>query len=244
MRKPAVDIRQFRFSALNSPQFSHLKLLLGWAGYFVLYFLTENLIPLEKCHVIYCRLDDFIPFCEWFILPYVFWYLLVVGSLGYFAFFDVDGFKKLQTYIIITQIVAMAIYIAFPNCQNLRPHTFQGDNFLIDCIKFLYAFDTNTGVCPSLHCAYSLGIASVWLKTKDASKLWKAFVVFAVILICLSTMFIKQHSAVDFFAALPVCLLAEILVFHVFYKKKRFDICESYATAADAQFPEKQTDTK
>ena len=220
MRKPVVDYRKFRLSKLNTPEFSHLKLLLGWVGYFALYFLTENLIPAEKCHPIHCGLDDMIPFCEWFLLPYVFWYALIVFSLGYFALYDVDSFKKLQTFIIITQVVAMAVYILYPNCQNLRPDEFSRDNFLTDCIGFLYALDTNTGVCPSLHCAYSIGIASVWLKAKDVSKIWKAFVVIAVILICLSTMFIKQHSAVDFFAALPVCLLAEILVFKVFYKKK------------------------
>lgn len=220
MRKPVVDYRQFRFSKLNDPQFSHLKLLLGWVGYFILYFLTENLIPIEKCHIIHCSLDDVIPFCEWFLIPYVFWYVLIVFSLGYFALYNVDSFKKLQTFIIITQIVAMAIYILYPNCQNLRPTEFPRENFLTDCISCLYAFDTNTGVCPSLHCAYSIGIASVWLKTENVSKLWKAFVVAAVILICLSTMFIKQHSAVDFVVALPVCLLAEILVFKVFYKKK------------------------
>ena len=220
MRKPVVDYRKFRLKKLNTPEFSHLKLLLGWVGYFALYFLTENLIPAEKCHPIHCGLDDIIPFCEWFLLPYVFWYALIVFSLGFFALYDVDSFKKLQTFIIITQVVAMAVYILYPNCQNLRPDEFSRDNFLTDCIGFLYAFDTNTGVCPSLHCAYSIGIASVWLKAKDVSKIWKAFVVVAVILICLSTMFIKQHSAVDFFAALPVCLLAEILVFKVFYKKK------------------------
>lgn len=38
MRKPQVDYRQFRFSKLNTPQFSHLKLLLGWVGYFNLSF--------------------------------------------------------------------------------------------------------------------------------------------------------------------------------------------------------------
>ena len=220
MRKPQVDYRQFRFSKLNTPQFSHLKLRLGWVGFFILYFLTENLIPVEKCHVIHCGLDDINPFCEWFLLPYVFWYALIVFSLGYFALYDVDSFKKLLTFIIITQICAMVVYILYPNCQNLRPAEFPRDKFLTDCIGFLYAFDTNTGVCPSLHCAYSIGIASVWLKAKDVSWIWKAFVVIAVILICLSTMFIKQHSAVDFFAALPVCLLAEILVFKVFYKKK------------------------
>ena len=220
MRRPVVDYRAFRLSKLNTPTFSHLKLLLGWVGYFALYFLTENLIPIEKCHVIHCALDDIIPFCEWFILPYVGWYALVVFSLGWFLLYDVDSFKKLQTYIIITQVVAMAVYILYPSCQNLRPAEFPRENLLTDCIAFLYAFDTNTGVCPSLHCAYSIGIASVWLRRKDTAKVWKVFVVLAVILICLSTMFIKQHSAVDFFAALPVCLLAEILVFSVLYKKK------------------------
>ena len=107
----------------------------------------------------------------------------------------------------------MAIYIMFPNRQDLRPAEFPRDNFLTRCIGLLYSLDTNTGVCPSLHVAYSIGIASVWVKQKDVSMLWKAFVVVAVILICLSTMFIKQHSAVDFFVAIPVCLLAEGIVY-------------------------------
>lgn len=221
MRKPVVDYREFRLSKINEPRFAHLKLLLGWIGYFILFFLTENLIPVESCHVIHGKLDDIIPFHEAFLIPYVFWYLLIVISLLYFLLYDVKSFKQLQSYIIITQVCAMAIYIIYPSCQNLRPTEFPRDNFLTDCIKLLYAYDTNTGVCPSLHCAYSLGIASVWLKSKDASKLWKAFVVFAVAMICASTTFIKQHSAVDFFAALPVCLLAEILVFKVFFPNKK-----------------------
>ena len=47
MRTPVVDYRSFRLSRLNEPQFSHLKLLAGWAVYFALFFLTENLIPPE-----------------------------------------------------------------------------------------------------------------------------------------------------------------------------------------------------
>lgn len=222
MKKPTVNYREFRFSKLNTPEFSHLKLLLGWVVYFALYFLTENLIPIEKCHVIHSPLDDIIPFCEGFLIPYVFWYLLIVFSLLYFALYNVDSFKKLQTYIMVTQAVAMIIYIVYPSCQNLRPAEFPRDNFLTDCIGFLYAFDTNTGVLPSLHCAYSIGIASVWLKEKNVSWIWKGFIVIAVILICLSTMFIKQHSALDFFAAIPVCILAEILVFKVFYKTRGY----------------------
>ena len=224
MKEPVVNYRAFRLSRINEPQFAHLKLLLGWVGYFALYFLTENLIPADNCYPVHCALDDLIPFCEVFLIPYVFWYLLIIISLGYFLLYNVDSFKRLQTFIIVTQIAAMAVYIIFPNRQDLRPTEFARDNFLTRCIAILYRFDTNTGVCPSLHVAYSLGIASVWLKEKGVNILWKFFVVVAVILICLSTMFIKQHSAVDFFAALPVCLLAEVIVYGKDYWKPRLKL--------------------
>ena len=213
MKQPVVDYREFRLSKLNEPEFAHLKLLLGWVAYFVLYFLTENLIPADQCHPVHCRLDDLIPFCEYFVIPYVGWYLLIVVSLGYFLLYNIENFKRLQTYIIITQAVAMVIYILYPTRQDLRPETFRNTNIFTWIIGLLYRFDTNTGVCPSLHVAYSIGIASTWLRDRSASVVWKVFVTVFVIFVCLSTMFIKQHSAIDVFAAIPVCLLAEYLVF-------------------------------
>ena len=47
MKQPVVDYRKFRFSKLNDPEFSHLKLLAGWLVYFLFYFLTENFIPYD-----------------------------------------------------------------------------------------------------------------------------------------------------------------------------------------------------
>ena len=220
MKKPVVDYRQFRLSKLNDPQFAHLKLLLGWVVYFLFYFLTENFIPVENCHVIHSALDDRIPFNEFFFIPYCFWYLLIVISLVYFALYDVENFKNLQIFIIITQVVAMTVYILYPSVQNLRPTGFARDNFFTWLANIIYTFDTPTGVCPSLHVAYSLGIGSCWLKEKSASKLWKGFVVFSVILISLSTAVVKQHSVIDIAAALPVGLLAEILVFGKYWKNK------------------------
>lgn len=219
MKKPVVDYREFRLSKLNDPKFFHLKLLFGWVAYFVLYFLTENLIPAEKCHPVHCLLDDIVPFCEVFVIPYVGWYLLIVASLLYFALYNIQNFKRLQTYIIITQAIAMVIYILYPSRQDLRPEVFPRENVFTGIIGLLYTFDTNTGVCPSLHVAYSIGIASTWLREPTASRLWKILAVILAVLISLSTAFIKQHSVVDIFAALPVCLLAEWLVF--FRPKKR-----------------------
>ena len=221
MRKPVVDYRTLRLSNITSPQFRHLFLLLGWVGYFILYFLTENLIPAEDCHPVWCKLDDIIPFNELFVIPYVGWYVLIVVSLGYFLLYNVENFKGLQTYIIITQAVAMVVYIVWPSRQDLRPAEFPRENVLTWIMGIIYGADTNTGVCPSLHVAYSLGIASAWLKEKSAAWYVKLIVVVFVILVCLSIAFTKQHSVVDIFAALPVCLLAEILAFGKYYKNKR-----------------------
>ena len=218
MRTPAIDYRKLRLSNINTPEYRHLFLLLGWVGYFILYALTENLIPAEKCYPVHCALDDMVPFCEWFVIPYVSWYLLIVGSLLYFLLYNVDGFKKIQTYIIITQIIAMTVYIVFPTRQDLRPEVFPRENILTQLLGFIYSVDTNTGVCPSLHVGYSLGIASTWLREKSVSKKTRIFITLWCALICISVAFVKQHSVVDIFAAIPMCLFAEWCVF--FRKRK------------------------
>ena len=46
--------------------------------------------------------------------------------------------------------------------------------------------------------------------------------VVAVFFICISVAFVKQHSVVDIYAALPVGLLAEILVYGKSYWKPKF----------------------
>jgi hypothetical protein len=213
MRKPVVDYRQFSFKKLREPQFSHLLFLLGWVIYFALYFLTENLIPVEKCYPVHSPLDDIIPYNEFFIIPYVGWYGLIVVSLIYFALYNPDNFKNMSKFIFTTQMVAMAIYIIFPTRQDLRPEFFVRDNIFTDITKLLYTFDTNTGVCPSLHVAYSVGIASTWLKEKPASKWSKIIVTVFCFFVCISVAFVKQHSVVDIYAAIPLCLLAEWIAF-------------------------------
>ncbi len=213
MKKPVVDYRTFRLSKINQPEFRHLLFLLGWVGYFALYFLTENLIPHSRCYPVHSKLDDIIPFCEIFVIPYVGWYLLIVGSLLYFALYNPDNFKNMMKFIIVTQVIAMAIYIIFPNRQDLRPAEFPRDNIFTDIVGLLYTFDTSTCVCPSLHVAYSIGIASTWLKERSASPWGKTLITVFCFLVCISVAFVKQHSVVDIYAAIPVCLLAEWIAF-------------------------------
>ena len=218
-RKP-VSYRDLSLRTIREKRYSHLFLLLGWVGYFLLYTLTENLIPPEKCHVIHCALDEAIPFCEGFRIFYVSWYVLIVLSLLYFLRWDVPSFRKLQIFIMITQAVAMLIYILWPSRQDLRPEVFPRQNFLTWVMGIIYGFDTNTGVCPSLHVAYSIGIASVWLRQKEVRPVWRGLIALLCALISISTAFVKQHSVLDILAALPLGLLAEVLVYGRWWKER------------------------
>ena len=221
MKKQRVDYSGFSLRRLNEPRFSHIKLLAGWIAYFALYFLTENLIPLEKCHVIHGFLDDVIPFREGFVIFYVGWYLLVFGALTYTFFYDVENFKKVQVYIMITQALAMLCYILYPSVQDLRPAVFPRQNIFTWLLGIIYAFDTPSGVCPSLHVAYSIGILSVGLKDKELPAWFKAALTVFVVMVCLAVCFVKQHSTIDVLVALPVCMIAELAVYGKDYWKPR-----------------------
>ena len=212
-KKKPVDYSGFSLRRLNEPRFSHVKLLGGWIFYFIMYFITENLIPREACHVIHCALDDMIPFNEFFLIFYVGWYALVFGALAYTFFYDVPNFRKLQIFIIVTQVIAMTCYVLYPSRQDMRPEVFERENVLTALMAFIYSFDTSTGVCPSLHVGYSLGILSVALKDRELGAGWKALLSFVVLMICLAVCFVKQHSALDVFWALPMCLVAEIITY-------------------------------
>ena len=213
MNKKRVDYSGFSLRRINEPQFSHLKLLGGWIVYFILYYLTENFIPIEKCHPIHCKLYDLIPFNEYFLFFYCGWFILVFGTLIYTLLTDVETFKKVQIYIMCTQAIAMFCYIVYPNRQDLRPEVFPRQNILTDLMRFIYSFDTSTGVCPSLHVGYSIAILSVAWKDPSLKRIWKILLFIFVVMICISVCFVKQHSAVDVFAGLIMCLFIEAVLY-------------------------------
>ena len=209
--------KDFDLTKINENKYSHIKLLWGWVFYFIAFYLTENYIPVEKCHVIHCRFDDMIPFNEYFVIFYCLFYFAVFGSLLYFFFYDVRSFKKLQVYLITTQVIAMLIYVVYPSVQIGRPDQL-ADTFLCNVIAYIYSIDTPTGVCPSLHVAYSLGLASIWRKKKKTSIIIKTLIIICTFLIAISVVFVKQHSIIDVIAAIPLCLLAEYITYKRYHK--------------------------
>ena len=203
-----VDYRKLRPSNITSPEFRHLLLLLYWPIYGLTFLILERGLTLNY-HPVEAALDAKIPFCEYFVPAYYFWFVFLIGMHFYTAFFDVPAFKKMMYFIMITYTITSVIYIIYPTKQELRPTEFAGDNIFVTVINGLYNFDTNTNVCPSLHVIGSFAVLfTSWHCERFKTFWWQLGFISATVLICLSTVFLKQHSVIDIWTALAVCALA------------------------------------
>lgn len=186
-------------------------------GLFALYLLLYLpwFIYLEKTvttnfYVIHSPLDDIIPFCEWFIIPYYIWFLYVATACIYFFFNSRSEFIKMAIFLCVGMSICLFICTIFPNGLELRPQTFERDNLLIDLIKGLYLTDTPTNVFPSIHVYNSIGVQIAVSKSNcfKNKKIVNGISLVICISICLSTVFLKQHSVIDVCGA---CILAFVM---------------------------------
>lgn len=193
-------------------------LLLGFVVLNIWYFAVQQwLTPIVMIHV---PLDDLIPFCEWFVIPYVVWYAYVFLAVVYFFFKDRESLLRLGGMIVAGMGVCLTIYTLCPNGIDFRPETFPRDNILTDLVGVLYQRDRPENVFPSIHVLNAL---AVHLAVRESAVLrpyrWVKWTSFGtMILICLSTVFIKQHSVLDIFGGAILCLA---LYPAIFRRKKR-----------------------
>lgn len=214
LARPVRDYRQLRLSNLGSSEFEHLKLLIFWPIFGILFFSAERLYKPDSYIEMYCPLDDYIPFEEIFVIPYLFWFVYIIGMHLFTLLYDIEAFEDMMKLFIITNAIVIITYIVFPNVQYLRPTEFERDNFLTRFMADFYQFDTNTNVCPSLHVVDSLVI---WFTSLNCSAFkttgWRIAFGSSAFLICISTVFLKQHSVIDIFAAIPLCIAAYFIVY-------------------------------
>ncbi len=214
-----IDYRKFRFSKLNG-EFAYLKLLLFWPAYGAAFLFVERFYNPAQWHRIYCPLDDLIPFNELFLIPYMLWFVYLIGAVGYTLLFNEKAFRRMMYFIIFTYTLTIIFYFLYPNCQELRPVTFERDNILTRFIAGFYEFDTNTNVCPSIHVAGSVAAMLAGFDTSRFSKtVWKVVSAIMCFFISISTVFMKQHSVIDVIAAVVLCAVGYVVCYRLIPEK-------------------------
>ena len=171
-------------------------------GYILLYlpyfFWLESVIT-DNYKIMHVALDDVIPFSEYFIVPYMIWFFYVSGAVLYFFFTDKQDYFRLCTFLFIGMTISMMICTFYPNGTDLRVEVDPNKNVFCYLVQMIHNSDTPANVFPSIHVYNSLGVhISVMNSERLRNHKWvrrSSFII--MVAICMSTVFLKQHSVVD-----------------------------------------------
>lgn len=160
-------------------------------------------------YLIHSPLDNYIPFVEYFIVPYLLWFVFIFVTALYFFLTSRTDFYRLAAFLCIGMTLFLVICTVFPNGLHLRPDTFVRDNIFTDLVQILYKTDTPTNVLPSIHVFNSIGavIAISHSYSLKKHKYIRYLAYGLAFLIILSTVFLKQHSVTDVVAAFAMACI-------------------------------------
>ena len=189
--------------------------------YGILYLLAFQYVEHRtvRPHIIHMKVDDYIPFCEYFIIPYYLWFIFIAGTVFYFAFINKN--KKEYWQLVLSLGIGMTLFIIisliFPNGQELRP-SLSGDGIFIEMVRYLYKIDTPTNVFPSIHVFNTIACCIAVFRHRGFH--FKRLVPTATgilgTLIVLSTIFLKQHTLLDVAGA----IVLNVFCYQLLYKPK------------------------
>lgn len=215
-----MNTKKVRKRSFQFPPFGEIliRALVIWA-YSVFYIRAFTWLEQRKVaeyHIIEMKADHLIPFCEYFIIPYLLWFAYIAVTITIFAFLNRKDFVRLCLMLGIGMTVFLTISYFIPNMQPLRPHVFPRDNIFTDLVKTLYATDTNTNVLPSIHVYNSIVAATAICKAKQLEKFRGLRIGSNIlcVLIVLSTMFLKQHSVYDVLTGIAMATALYWLIYY------------------------------
>ena len=177
-------------------KYRHALWFLLFGALSVFYFVSQHLGL--RYHVVHLPLDDWLPFWPGFIVFYVLWYFYVPGCMLWACFRARDVFYRQVAALFSGAFVCAAVFVLYPTCVDFRPSA-AGPGLARALCRLIYANDAPVNVFPSLHCYEALAVHLGAFGAGRGRKMpvRRALSAALVTLICLSTVFVKQHSVAD-----------------------------------------------
>lgn len=171
-------------------------------SYFILYMMWFEYLELtvtNNYHIMHVELDNLIPFCEYFIIPYAFWPIYIIATLVFFYYNDKKDFFRFCMFLSIGMSLSLLVCTIFHNGTDFRPTIDSTKNWAAYLVSRLYYIDSNTNVFPSIHVLNAIGthIAIIHSKTLGKKLYMHVSSFIIMLLICISTLCLKQHSVLD-----------------------------------------------
>lgn len=150
------------------------------------------------------------PYIPWTI--YIYWGCFLFWVINYLlsTIYDQgDGYRFVLSHF-IGEAICFLIFIALPTTMKRADTTAINSlaNFLV---QLTYRFDEANNLFPSIHCFVSwlcfIGVRN----NKDIPRWYQFLSLVMAIMVCISTLTVKQHVIMDVFAGIAVAEIAYLL---------------------------------
>lgn len=193
------------------PLIIYMAVYLGWFAW------LENRSR-RNYTLIHVSADDYIPFCEVFVIPYFLWFAYVAAVVLFLFLKNKQEFCKACIFLFTGMTIFLVVSTLWPNGHHLRPAVMPRDNVFTQAIALLWKIDTPTNLWPSIHVYNSMGahfavMRSAEFRNRKGIRIASGILALSIIL---STMLIKQHSVFDVTTAIILGTVMYVLV----YKKE------------------------
>ena len=196
-------------------RYKHAIPLIIYAAIYCVWFAWLERTVVHPDTIIHMKIDDMIPFCELFVIPYFLWFGYVSIVVLYCFFKNKQEYYKTCVFLFTGMTAFLVISTLWPNGHHLRPYIMPRDNIFSSLVAHLYNMDTPTNLWPSIHVYNSIGAHLAVVHSQKLAKN-KAILSGSFILcvsMVLSTVFIKQHSMFDVLTAFVMAATMYVVVY-------------------------------
>ena len=191
------------------PTYSRIPLMavicINCLTYFASRLITRGFVH----HVFSLPIDDAIPFVPAFSVIYVLAYIQWAIGFILIARESRDFCYRVLSGEIISKLMCLALFLIVPTTMTRADIASNG--FFSTLTKYIYQLDTPDNLLPSIHCLESWLCFRSAVQMKKTGRRYTYFSLIFSILVFASTLFIKQHVAVDIFAGVVVCEIGQII---------------------------------
>lgn len=187
-------------------KYGHIWIMAYFAIYLPWFLYLEKHVT-TRYHVMHSVVDDWIPFNEYFIIPYFLWFAYIAAVILWFFFTNKEDYYRVCILLFTGMTLSLLICTLFPNGTDFRPYVDPEKNIFAKAVSLLYATDTCTNVFPSIHVYNSVAVHIGIIRSEQFKNNRIVRLISGVLMvsICMSTVFLKQHSIIDVAGALLLC---------------------------------------
>lgn len=179
-------------------------------------------LPLATCYLVNCvtylgtqklmanafhtdmttAFDRMIPVVPAWIFIYCSFFLFWFGNFIYIAKLGKEHWYRFMAADLLTRAICAAIFILLPT-TNVRPDIV-GQDVASKLLRYVYMTDPPTDLFPSIHCLVSW-LCFIGLRGNPKVPKWyRRFSCVFALLICASTLFVRQHVIADVVSGIAI----------------------------------------